>query len=557
MASGRARIVDAALLAAGLAATAVLLFTPLVDGSRLVDFTLDDAYITFRYAGHLADGLGPVWNPGSDPVEGFTTFLWVVVIAAGDVLGAGAETVSKVVGAGALAAALAVLALYGGRRPAWARIAAVGGLALSPAFALIAIQGMETSLAAALALAGAIAVVALVREPSRLPAAGLGVAALLGMMARPDLGLFFGACIAGVLARWALARDRAAVLRLVAVLGATFALPGLVYFLWRWSFYGYPLPNTYYVKQSPSLIDALGLRTVRDFVLYVAGPYLAVAAAMLLLRTRREGRTPEVVATWILLAGVSAVVAYGVTFYPEQGYLYRFQMPVYPVALLTLVLAAGRSAQRGARIAPRAVTVGALAAGVLLALFPLHLLGETRAQVRGRWQYDRKEAGLALAPFRRDGLSMLVTEAGAVPLYSGWRATDHYGLNDEGIAHHGVTYARLRGFDPDLVMMSVIVDARAPFAAAAARRNPAFQALFRLLRDGRYRLAAAIEKTSPRLVFSAGQAHFYWLKPGARDAGRVARALGSLPTVRHLEPAQTRDKLALLGLSSTMPERGT
>src|SRR5262245_15502 len=40
-------------------------------------FTIDDAYITFRYSANLARGHGPVWNVGEDPVEGFTNFLWM------------------------------------------------------------------------------------------------------------------------------------------------------------------------------------------------------------------------------------------------------------------------------------------------------------------------------------------------------------------------------------------------------------------------------------------------------------------------------------------------
>lgn len=41
-------------------------------------FTIDDAYLTFRYTANLAAGHGPVWNVGEDPVEGFTNFLWMV-----------------------------------------------------------------------------------------------------------------------------------------------------------------------------------------------------------------------------------------------------------------------------------------------------------------------------------------------------------------------------------------------------------------------------------------------------------------------------------------------
>ena len=50
------------------------------------DLILDDAYITFRYARNLADGLGLNFNPG-EVVEGYTNFLWVVLMAGARRLG--------------------------------------------------------------------------------------------------------------------------------------------------------------------------------------------------------------------------------------------------------------------------------------------------------------------------------------------------------------------------------------------------------------------------------------------------------------------------------------
>ena len=45
-------------------------------------FILDDAFISFRYARNLATGVGLFWNPG-ETVEGYTNFLWTILISAG------------------------------------------------------------------------------------------------------------------------------------------------------------------------------------------------------------------------------------------------------------------------------------------------------------------------------------------------------------------------------------------------------------------------------------------------------------------------------------------
>jgi hypothetical protein len=43
-------------------------------------FTQDDAYISFRYAANFLAGKGLVYNAG-EHVEGYTNFLWVLIIA--------------------------------------------------------------------------------------------------------------------------------------------------------------------------------------------------------------------------------------------------------------------------------------------------------------------------------------------------------------------------------------------------------------------------------------------------------------------------------------------
>ena len=44
-------------------------------------FPFDDAFITFRYAEHVASGNGLVWNIGGPHTEGYTNFLFVLLLA--------------------------------------------------------------------------------------------------------------------------------------------------------------------------------------------------------------------------------------------------------------------------------------------------------------------------------------------------------------------------------------------------------------------------------------------------------------------------------------------
>ena len=102
----------------GIAAVILLVFAHNASEYRLLG---DDAFISFRYARNLVEGHGLVWNPG-EAVEGYTNFLWVLLMAAG--IGAGVEPERLSVGIG-IASGLGVLALvlarnvtrYGWRRP--------------------------------------------------------------------------------------------------------------------------------------------------------------------------------------------------------------------------------------------------------------------------------------------------------------------------------------------------------------------------------------------------------------------------------------------------------
>src|SRR5215831_15767966 len=129
--SKREVIVLAAVAMTILAAVTVLL-------SRL---TLDDAYITFRYARHLAEGYGlGAWNHTGEHVEGYSSLLWTLLIAGTGRLGADVQVAAKVFGAAA--AVLVMLVLFTRRDDPPAVLTGIF-LALYVPFLLYSASGME------------------------------------------------------------------------------------------------------------------------------------------------------------------------------------------------------------------------------------------------------------------------------------------------------------------------------------------------------------------------------------------------------------------------------
>jgi hypothetical protein len=124
-----------------------------------VRWTTDDAFISFRYAQNLLDGLGLVFNAG-ERVEGYSNFLWTVWSAVGLALGFDAAAWAAGWGIACYLASVALLAAVGlaiARRrdgaPPWLPLAAIGA-ALNPEWSIFATGGLETSAFTALLLAG-------------------------------------------------------------------------------------------------------------------------------------------------------------------------------------------------------------------------------------------------------------------------------------------------------------------------------------------------------------------------------------------------------------------
>jgi hypothetical protein len=70
----------------------------------------DDAYISFRYARNWTDGLGLVFNPG-ERVEGYTNFLWTVLLGSLHRMGADLPATARRLGTLAAAATVIWVAL--------------------------------------------------------------------------------------------------------------------------------------------------------------------------------------------------------------------------------------------------------------------------------------------------------------------------------------------------------------------------------------------------------------------------------------------------------------
>jgi hypothetical protein len=427
------------LVAALLAASAL----GLVAHSLVWNFVTDDAFISFVYARNLAEAGQLVFNLG-ERVEGYTNFLWTVLLAGLMKLHLAPELTSRVLGTAfaigtLLVCAWLVRAARGSR--AWSAWDALPALLLasSPGYACWSSGGLETQMFAFFLTLGIARYLGRDLDGSD-PDAWTGLWLGLAALTRPEGVLFFALVGAHRVATLALRRRLPGRGDIAA--GAAFLALVVPHALWRHHYYGWWLPNTFYIKASggAGTWDQGGYylyRMAEALHVWVVPP-IAIAA---LLVARQDKRLRAVVGCVLWLSAIFYlyVASVGGDF---MG-LFRFALPVLPLQFATLALSLRAIGERLG--APRALAAVAI---LLLAAHAAHAIPITRrAQTIGadrgidtpgflRWYTaDRAAIGKWFGARRQPGDYAAVGGAGAQVYYSRIPSLDCYGLSDAYIAH--------------------------------------------------------------------------------------------------------------------------
>ncbi len=415
-------------------------------------WSLDDPYISYRYAENLARGHGLVFNVG-ERVEGYSNFTYTLILAAAAKAGLDLPAFA---GAFGLVCALAcvwgvwrmLVTLAQGAQGEKGRIHWTDGalglitLALSGPLAFWAVGGLETPFYAGLSLLG---LWAAARETEGRGGLLLGSAGWLALtaMSRPEGVLCFGVVLIGKVLLLAVGRSRESRGRLITRIAAFCLLWGMV-LVWRRWYYGDWLPNTYYAKATHPLTERLmtggrylwsaGWLWGSALVVFAVGATAATwrrAPALVILSAGYGGAT----AWFALWAGgdwmpmgrfiapavpmTAIVVAWGGSVWRESAKAWGMGAGPRWGVLIVLVLGswAGMAAQERVEARP------------IMALYRAGALHQQYIEV-GRWlkryQQDHSSA---------DGNNLLAAgEAGIVPYYSGLPFLDLGGLIDRHIA---------------------------------------------------------------------------------------------------------------------------
>lgn len=327
----------AAALAAAAAATLVLFVL------RLADWWIDDAGITFAYSRSLAEGEGLRAQPGAPAVEGYSSTLWMLILAAAGRLGADIPAAAKMLGMVFGVAALALAVDLVRRETGSAQAAALAACAICTApFAVWTASGQEHALQALLLTL--VVVLAARLEAWRPWTAGL---LCLLVLTRPEAPLIVAAVfVAGLALSWREGRGLDLRRNLPLALAPFLVFAALVAF--RLAYFGDLLPNPFYAKASDAgpagLLNLFGggwsylLQGLQATGLILLAPLLALGpgpGAGTGARTARRAALPAAAA---VLGGHLVFVVWAKGDWMGQ---YRFLMPVLPLLAAAPLLAAG------------------------------------------------------------------------------------------------------------------------------------------------------------------------------------------------------------------------
>lgn len=425
----------------------------------LMPYVPDDAYISFRYAENLADGKGLTFNPGEQPVEGYSNLLWILLCAAIYRLGLELPAATPVLGViiGILTI-LSLAALYR-RRSLPAAQAAIPMLVLAASgpYLVYVVSGLETALFALLLVCTLLASDRFVASADIRGGALLLVCGCLVALTRPEGLIVFP--VAVLLLSGAAERRRP----LLMVSGA-FVLLLVVYNIWRVNYFGEWLPAPFMSKGGGGvgLIDGW-VRNLRIYFInektrfQPLGYYyllLMVAGVFGFINSRSNARGREVERLGVVLALLLAAVYFNfVDWMPGM----RYFVPLIPLLLLSSVHLLSLTAEDFRLDTRRRRLLFAMVVSVVLAFSLYGVAGLHREA--DQVEFGNRECHIPLGKWLRSAVPantlLAISDVGATPYYSGLNTLDinKESLTDLHIAKHDFSVDYVLGKHPGVIVL--------------------------------------------------------------------------------------------------------
>lgn len=391
------------------------------------DYSIDDAFITFRYAEHFADGHGLVFNIGDSPLEGYSNFLWLLVLALLYKIGLPTYLMSKLIGVLCflLAAYLFSVQFKENER----RFLPLSGalFLISPVTAFWAVSGLELGLHTLLLI---LAIIMLFNKSQ-----WLYLILPLLVISRPEgVGVGVVLLLAGFISDLA-NKNRSLGFTLWGFIIVIVTFGALEIF--RLQVFGYPLPNTYYAKSHYESV-VYGYLALGKMMLFFAP--LTVALILSIKQVIKIKLTDKKLTIFVSLFLFQGVVSSSVD--PIMNFYFRYMISFLPL-LIAISLIVVSTLIKG--------TNRHWTAALLISISLLLPVKGVMAHIDQEMEIrEAQESLINWAEQLPHDATISMIDMGRVPYYTDKIYYDLYGLVNKDIAHDGYNprreFARLPDF---------------------------------------------------------------------------------------------------------------
>ncbi|MFX0195983.1 MAG: hypothetical protein ACFFCW_07665 [Candidatus Hodarchaeota archaeon] len=407
-------------------------------------FIQDDAFISLRYADNFVNGKGLVWNEG-ERIEGYTNFLWTLAMTTPLYLKFDPITFSFALSIGFFIFSLVFtykisMLIFNSRDISLLTIILLG---TNYTFSSYATGGLETQLQACIFVTSMFTLLRSIHTNKWKPCTMLILSLLLSaaILTRLDSALLL-IVILPVALLFFLLDDRIPaqekVIRIITLVLPFMVLVG-AWLIWKLSYYGDILPNTFYVKASSITSPKRGMYYLYIFLFsYWLIPFVFFFTLSLKTLIDKSNFKLLIISLVILLWSLYVIKVGG------DFMEFRFIVPILPlgVTLITWLIFAFGHQKKTQTALIALVMLGSLHHTLTFGKFTYTNRIETVQQLHGHIQSQESnwcQIGRVLGEaFNYDPDIVIATKAaGAIPYYSRLRTIDMMGLNDRWVARYG------------------------------------------------------------------------------------------------------------------------
>jgi len=417
---------------------------------KFIDFTIDDAFITYRYSDNIASGYGFSWNYDQVQEFGFTSYFHTLIVGLGIKLGFDtilfAKSVTIFAGIITILVSGLIVRVLTEKKIKFYFLPSLF-LGFMPAFGLHAIAGLETTLFGMFFLLSVFSYVSFIHSSNLKKIIPLVLFIILAAFTRYEGILLVLGIIIHQLYLKIILKNKIEIKKIL-----LFCIP-IIFMIGLLSFnnhqYGQILPNTFYVKQNFDYQDM-----VRN-ILAIGNTFIFVIPHILLIFLNLKVNLKNKATSFMIIQIIIVLIPF---FFINQwqNYFFRFYFHIIPVIIVL-------SAYSFYQVYPKIISgkyakIIIVLVVILLAAYVLPT--NSAVNTKTCWGIsinDQSHSKIGKILDKYDHLKQntigIAIDAGAVPYYSHWKAYD-FTLNDVQHVQNGWNSDRFYSENMVMIIMS-------------------------------------------------------------------------------------------------------